>query len=427
MSSSPTDMVSSGRRAWLAPALQGCLLLLFLLVVVGTPGVAGGFLECPSNHHPCDCSVVGSIVQALALDCERRGLRDVPNMGVFRDMPINFLNLANNRISTLSEDFLSGLYFQSVGPKQDPMIDLGGNAIIGMPKHAFRGIRANALGLRLNNCSLDIIPRESLRKLENLTFLMLHGNRIQSLPSSVFTGLKKLRHLDLSGNLIRRVSTDVFMGLEESLKELYLNKLGLTKFPVAAIEKLSRLETLEINNNKISRLEDNSFRDFATEGPLTVGLSGNGMDTVSQRALEGMHLVLNKLDLSNNKLRSLHFLNDACHPIFDQKPTIDVRGNPIMCDCLLYGVVSTGRMDFRGTCQAPAKYSGMALRDDFVSAGWNDCQAKVAGTYATCGSSTSRAPLAGVSSAIGPTYCVLLTLGGVLTARLIDHPVRTVL
>lgn len=382
-------------------------------------------LECPRASHPCDCSVVGSFVQGLAIDCDRRGMRVVPDMSVFRERPINFLNLANNRISTLTVDFLSGLYFQAVKPNQDPMIDLGGNAIIGMPKHAFRGIRADSLGLRLNNCSLDIIPRESFRKLENLTFLMLHGNRIQSLPSGVFTGLKKLRHLDLSSNQIRRVYSDVFTDLELSLKVLYLNRLGLTEFPAAAIEKLSKLEVLEIDKNKIAMLGDNAFRNFETKGPLTVSLSGNGLKSISQRALDVPHLELKALDLSKNELRSLHFLNEACSPIFDQRPVVDVHDNPIICDCLLFGVVATGRMAFKGACDNPLKYRGMSLRRGFLSAARSDCEHKVAGTYSDCESTTSRAQTVSASSTKDPSCCVVLAIVASFSAVIFGIQKRT--
>ena len=395
-----------------------------VLVVLSSLVVIGISLDCPPGRHKCHCEVVGQVVKALALDCDKRDLREVPDMSVYRGIPINFLNLANNRISTLTEDFLSGLTFLPVAPVQDPFIDLGGNAITGIPKHAFRGIRANKLGLRLNNCStLDMIPREALRKMENLTFLMLHGNRIHSLPGNVFKGLKKLRHLDLSGNQIRRIGSDVFMGVEETLKVLYLNRLGLNEFPTAAIEKLTRLETLEIDDNKITMLGDNALKSFTTTAPLTLSLQRNGLETIAQRAIDGTSINLKKLSLSGNKLRTLHFLNDACHPVFDNKPIIDVRDNPVQCDCLLYGVVRSERIPISGTCSSPSKYAGKSIKYDFLSAARSDCDSKVAGTYDNC-RTASRAPTLGASSAVGPGCMALWTVLGVVVLSLIDNWTR---
>lgn len=75
-------------------------------------------------------------------------------------------------------------------------------------------------------------PR-ALDQASDLDTLHLGGNKLKEVPTEALSKVGNLRDLRLSGNSIRWVGPNAFRPLERSLKELYLDNMGL--------EKVSRL------------------------------------------------------------------------------------------------------------------------------------------------------------------------------------------
>lgn len=59
---------------------------------------------------------------------------------------------------------------------------------------------------------------------ENLQYLRLGDNNIQSIPSEALRPLHRLRHLDLRNNNISFIQEDAFTGYGDSLTFLNLQK-----------------------------------------------------------------------------------------------------------------------------------------------------------------------------------------------------------
>lgn len=63
----------------------------------------------------------------------------------------------------------------------------------------------------------------------DLDTLHLGGNKLKEVPTEALNQVQNLRELRLSGNTIRWVGPNAFRPLERSLKELYLDNIGLEK------------------------------------------------------------------------------------------------------------------------------------------------------------------------------------------------------
>uniref|UniRef100_A0A914N5D1 Uncharacterized protein n=2 Tax=Meloidogyne incognita group TaxID=654580 RepID=A0A914N5D1_MELIC len=81
--------------------------------------------------------------------------------------------------------------------------------------------------------------------------LDLSSNKLTSLNIRTFEGLDKLERLLLFNNSIQNIHEEAFQELKNSLEYLNISHNLITKLP-AAIGRLSRVETVDLSNNKIS-------------------------------------------------------------------------------------------------------------------------------------------------------------------------------
>lgn len=93
-------------------------------------------------------------------------------------------------------------------------------------------ILAGAEGLRalyLTGNAIDHVSPRALDQAGDLDTLHLGGNKLKEVPTEALSKAGNLRDLRLSGNSIRWVGPNAFRPLERSLKELYLDNMGLEK------------------------------------------------------------------------------------------------------------------------------------------------------------------------------------------------------
>ena len=128
---------------------------------------------------------------------------------------------------------------------------------------AFRGIKSDAVGLRMADCRLENFPTE-LSQLKNLTFLFIGNNKFTHIPSGAFNHFKKLRLISLAKNSLGTLDPAAFAGLENALEKVILDDTGLEEFPTAAVENLKKLEKLQLSKNSISKLEAGALSNFKT-------------------------------------------------------------------------------------------------------------------------------------------------------------------
>lgn len=87
------------------------------------------------------------------------------------------------------------------------------------------GLRA----LYLTGNAIDHVSPRALEQASDLDTLHLGGNKLTEVPTEALSKTGNLRDLRLSGNSIRWVGPNAFRTLERSLKELYLDNMGLEK------------------------------------------------------------------------------------------------------------------------------------------------------------------------------------------------------
>lgn len=107
-------------------------------------------------------------------------------------------------------------------------LHLENNAITKMEPDMLTG----AEGLRalyLTGNTIDHVSPRGLDQANDLDTLHLGGNKLKEVPTEALSKVRNLRDLRLSGNSIRWVGPNAFRPLGRSLKELYLDNMGLEK------------------------------------------------------------------------------------------------------------------------------------------------------------------------------------------------------
>lgn len=104
--------------------------------------------------------------------------------------------------------------------------------------------------LNLTNNQFREIPR-AVFSLKNLEELIITNNKIEYVASDIAT-LKNLRMLNLSGNKI----TDLGDGVSELVELEYLSLSTNRLISLPNLERLTKLRSLDINNNQIGLLPD---------------------------------------------------------------------------------------------------------------------------------------------------------------------------
>ena len=185
--------------------------------------------------------------------------------------------------------------------------------------------------LDLSNNDLSDLEALSFAKYQKIRTINLSNNCIQNVPSIVLKGLNEIEELNLSYNDLSMIS----------FQSTYLQKLGvldlsfnnIDTIPRDTFSNLPNLTTLFLNNNKISNISSYAF------GPLN-------------RNLGNLFLQNNKLAFFQRFPNLLLGLCDKNHNDGDKTSPVSVymSGNPLICDCFMYEVLTTGAAD--NSCKA---------------------------------------------------------------------------
>lgn len=281
------------------------------------------FHYIPSNSFP-------GVAQVVSLHLQRCKIVDVES-GAFSGMKgLIYLYLSENDLTTLNPDAFKGL-------PQLTYLHLEKNRFTTFPKDAFKLV-PSLLALHLENNSLtrlesdSLVGAEGLRALyltgNDLTYvspraldragdldtLHLGGNKLKEVPTEALSQVQNLRDLRLSGNTIRWIGPNAFRPVERSLKELYLDNIGLEK--------------------------------------------------LSQHSLAGLGPGLRSLFLEGNQLEEVPDLHS-----FTSLEVINLADNPLMCDCPLLPLrlwIEKVNLKVRATCAYPPELKGRKVKDIHV-------------------------------------------------------------
>ncbi|XP_060905245.1 slit homolog 1b [Labrus mixtus] len=120
--------------------------------------------------------------------------------------------------------------------------------------------------VRCSNKHLQALPRGLPR---NVTELYLDGNQFTSVPKELAT-FKYLQLVDLSNNKISSLSDDSFYNMSQ-LTTLILSYNSLRCIPPLALGGLHSLRLLSLHGNDISELQHGIFSDVASLSHLAIG------------------------------------------------------------------------------------------------------------------------------------------------------------
>ncbi|CAJ0951102.1 unnamed protein product, partial [Mesorhabditis belari] len=315
--------------------------------------------------------VFDGIGQIKELDLSYNRLAYIPD-GVFVNLAktINKLNLEENILHTLPK---------AMGELRElTHLNLCGNKLNKIENFAILGSKRTLLELRLAYNHLREVPTDVLTGMERLQQLDLSKNKIETLEKlafgtfdgtgtslmflnlagnqikvindpAVFLYMSSLAYLDLSLNQIKLIGEQAFDKLP-ALETLFLQNNKLTTFPVNALAKMQKLRNLVLDGNHLTTLPDYflgqlikierfsmSRNDLSIVGEKTfhpssnrelklINLENNAIIILQSRAfaqLENLQQIL----LSGNRLQALESFSFVDMRNLKQ---IDLTGNQIV-------------------------------------------------------------------------------------------------
>ncbi|MEQ2313994.1 hypothetical protein AMECASPLE_007517 [Ameca splendens] len=281
------------------------------------------FHYIPSNSFP-------GVVQVVSLHLQRCKIVDVAD-GAFSDMKgLIYLYLSENNLRSLSPEAFKGL-------PQLTYLHLEKNQFANFPKGAFK-----------------LVP--------SLLVLHLENNAITKLEPGILTGAKGLTALFLTGNAIRTISPRA-LDQATGLDTLHLGRNKLKQVPTEALSKARNIKDLRLSGNLIRWVGPNAFEPL--KGSLKeLYLDKMGLEKMSENSLAGVVLGLRSLFLEGNKLEQV--------PDFHQLTSLEVinlANNSLMCDCPLLPLrlwIEKVNFKVRATCANPPEVKGRKVKDVHV-------------------------------------------------------------
>lgn len=218
--------------------------------------------SCPLE---CDCP----IQWPTALYCDHKGIDQIPNSLPARTQYL-FLQ-GNNFTSLRSREFANGTNLRWLILDRNQLLSkqldkalfsnlthlvnlfINNNNLTEVPAGLPGGLRQ----LRLAYNNIEEISSGAFQNLENLTLLLLQGNRLKIIEEGDFKGLGALNFLDLSHNLLETFPKN----LPPSVQQLYLTNNSLTGLTDNSLQGFNRLRYLRVGHNKLSNegLDPNAF------------------------------------------------------------------------------------------------------------------------------------------------------------------------
>lgn len=211
---------------------------------------------------------------------------------------IIYINLAGNKLTTLPQ----GLFDKTDTIEE---LDLSYNKIAALPKNIFNKTSLAILHLKYNEVesNLEFVTKDvqkldvsynkiqnvnnlMFKGIENLSNLMLKGNKIKRIHPAAFVSLKNLRHIDLSFNDLDQINSLTFLK-NPDLEVIRINdNIRLKTLPAEGFEtnqKAFHVFLFDASNCDLSNLGENTFK--STPFITRLFLSGNNIETVPKNLL----------------------------------------------------------------------------------------------------------------------------------------------
>ncbi|XP_015243039.1 PREDICTED: chondroadherin-like protein [Cyprinodon variegatus] len=324
-------------------------------------------IKCPAN---CVCEAV-----THHSSCENRGHTKVPR-GFSPETRL--LDLRGNNFHYIPSNSFPGVAkVVSLHLQRCKIVDVEGGAFSGMKgliylylsenyltslsPEAFKGL-PQLTYLHLEKNRFADFPKGVFKLVPSLLALHLENNAITKLESGSLSGAAGLRALYLTGNAIGSISQGA-LDQASVLDTLHLGGNKLKEVPTEALTKARNIKDLRLSGNSIRWVGPNAFKPL--EGSLKeLYLDKMGIEKMSENSLAGVGPTLRSLFLEGNKLEEV--------PDFHQLTSLEVinlADNPLMCDCPLLPLrlwIEKVNLKVRATCANPPEVKGRKVKDVYV-------------------------------------------------------------
>lgn len=240
------------------------------------------------------------------LNLGRNQISDMPS-NLFQGLKLNYLNLEDNKIIVLKSEVFSNL-------ADLRRLSLASNQIKVIPSNTFNSLtKLTELNLDGNLLTkIDESFTKQLQGMANLAVVSLDNNKIANIATAQFSSMIKL---NLRGNLIKEIGNDTFSSNNSKIMEILLFRNQITTIGSAAFKGLTKLVTLQFNDNKMTQLKREFFESLST---ITVlDLSRNGVKTIEKGTFKAFYNKSVKIDLSGNNCVNASFLFPTTETLFD--------------------------------------------------------------------------------------------------------------
>ncbi|KFV64012.1 Leucine-rich repeats and immunoglobulin-like domains protein 2, partial [Dryobates pubescens] len=208
----------------------------------------------------------------------------------FPRMQLKYLNLSNNRITTLEAGCLDNLSSSLM------VVKLNRNRISVIPPKIFKLPHVQFLELKRNR--IKTVESLTFQGLESLKSLKMQRNGISRLMDGAFFGLGSIEELELEHNNLTEVNKGWLYGLR-TLQQLYVSQNAINRISPDAWEFCQRLSELDLSYNQLTRLKESAFVGLGLLEKLNLG--DNRISHVADGVFRGL-ANLRTLDLRNNEI-----------------------------------------------------------------------------------------------------------------------------
>lgn len=256
---------------------------------------------------------------------------------------------------------------QPAGLKRLVILNLANNALTRIESHTFKSLNFLQV-LDMRNNSIGFVDERAFLPLNNLHTLNLSGNRLHIIGAGFFSGLFVLNRLVLSNNLITLIDNRAFRNCT-GLKELDLSSNQLTDVP-AAVRDLKSLKSLDLGENRISVLRNDSFENMSQLTGLR--LMDNLISNITNGILyplRGLHV----LNLAKNKIQNIERgafdKNNEIEAIrLDKNLLTDINGVFATLSSLLWLNLSENQLVWFDYAFIPLNLKWLDIHSNFIEA-----------------------------------------------------------
>ncbi|CAI5777833.1 leucine-rich repeats and immunoglobulin-like domains protein 2 [Podarcis lilfordi] len=235
----------------------------------------------------------------------------------FPRMQLKYLNLSNNRITTLEAGCFDNLTSFLI------VLKLNRNRISMIPLKTFRLPHVQLLELKRNR--IKTIESLTFQGLDSLKSLKMQRNGINKLMDGAFFGLDNMEELELEQNNLTDINKGWLYGLK-ALQQLYISQNAINRISPDAWEFCQRLSELDLSYNQLTRLDESAFVGLSLLERLN--LSDNRVSHIADGVFKGLSN-LQSLDLRNNEISwAIEDSNEAFVGL-DRLSKLILQGNQI--------------------------------------------------------------------------------------------------